>query len=129
MTNADPIVIAAAARTIGGFQGEFKDLAAASLGAAAVKAALARSAPEERRIRANQKTRPMAVHLPGRGASRRTQPPRPFHHARRAEAQRPSNHTHALARFNPRNSPLSQIHRIGSCHFPPAFESNPTGDI
>ena len=44
MTNADPIVIAAAARTpIGGFQGEFKDLAAASLGAAAVKAALARS--------------------------------------------------------------------------------------
>ena len=50
MTNADPIVIAAAARTpIGGFQGEFKDLAAASLGAAAVKAALARSgvAPED----------------------------------------------------------------------------------
>jgi acetyl-CoA C-acetyltransferase len=44
MTNADPIVIAAAARTpIGSFQGEFKDLAAASLGAAAVKAALARS--------------------------------------------------------------------------------------
>jgi acetyl-CoA C-acetyltransferase len=44
MTNADPIVIAATARTpIGGFQGEFKDLAAASLGAAAVKAALARS--------------------------------------------------------------------------------------
>ncbi len=44
MTNADPIVIAAAARTpIGGFQGEFKDLAAASLGAAAAKAALARS--------------------------------------------------------------------------------------
>ncbi|MGC2221611.1 MAG: acetyl-CoA C-acetyltransferase, partial [Methylocella sp.] len=41
MTNADPIVIAAAARTpIGGFQGEFKDLAAASLGAAAAKAAL-----------------------------------------------------------------------------------------
>jgi acetyl-CoA C-acetyltransferase len=50
MANADPIVIAAAARTpIGGFQGEFKDLAAASLGAAAVKAALARSgvAPED----------------------------------------------------------------------------------
>ncbi|MGH6836852.1 MAG: acetyl-CoA C-acyltransferase [Methylocella sp.] len=50
MANADPIVIAAAARTpIGGFQGEFKDLAAASLGAAAAKAALARSgvAPED----------------------------------------------------------------------------------
>jgi acetyl-CoA C-acetyltransferase len=44
MANADPIVIAAAARTpIGGFQGEFKDLAAASLGAAAAKGALARS--------------------------------------------------------------------------------------
>ncbi|MGH6822538.1 MAG: acetyl-CoA C-acyltransferase [Methylocella sp.] len=50
MANADPIVIAAAARTpIGGFQGEFKDLAAASLGAAVAKAALARSgvAPED----------------------------------------------------------------------------------
>ncbi|MGH6850992.1 MAG: acetyl-CoA C-acyltransferase, partial [Methylocella sp.] len=44
MANADPIVIAAAARTpIGGFQGEFKDLAAACLGATAVQAALARS--------------------------------------------------------------------------------------
>jgi len=50
MANADPIVIAAAARTpIGGFQGEFKDLAAPSLGAAAAKAALDRSgvAPED----------------------------------------------------------------------------------
>ena len=50
MANADPIVIAAAARTpIGGFQGEFKDLAAPSLGAAAAKAALVRSgvAPED----------------------------------------------------------------------------------
>jgi len=44
MANADPIVIVAAARTpIGGFQGEFKDLAAPTLGAAAAKAALARS--------------------------------------------------------------------------------------
>jgi acetyl-CoA C-acetyltransferase len=44
MANADPIVIAAAARTpIGGFQGEFKNLAASSLGAVAAKAALARS--------------------------------------------------------------------------------------
>src|SRR6202045_2618390 len=50
MANADPIVIAAAARTpIGGFQGAFKDLAAPSLGAAAAKAALVRSgvAPED----------------------------------------------------------------------------------
>src|SRR5580704_7660458 len=50
MANADPIVIAAAARTpIGGFQGEFKDLAAPSLGAVAAKAALVRSgvAPED----------------------------------------------------------------------------------
>jgi acetyl-CoA C-acetyltransferase len=50
MANADPIVIAAAARTaIGGFQGDFKNLAAASLGAAAAKAALARSgvAPDD----------------------------------------------------------------------------------
>ncbi|MGH6841755.1 MAG: acetyl-CoA C-acyltransferase [Methylocella sp.] len=45
MANADPIVIAAAARTpIGGFQGAFKDLAAPTLGAAAAKAALERSA-------------------------------------------------------------------------------------
>src|ERR1700731_361924 len=50
MANADPIVIAAAARTpIGGFQGAFKDLAAPSLGAAAAKAAFVRSgvAPED----------------------------------------------------------------------------------
>jgi acetyl-CoA C-acetyltransferase len=50
MANADPIVIAAAARTpIGGFQGEFKDLAAPTLGAVAAKAALTRSrvAPED----------------------------------------------------------------------------------
>src|ERR1700704_4441748 len=50
MANADPIVIAAAARTpIGGFQGKFKDLAAPSLGAAAAEAALVRSgvAPED----------------------------------------------------------------------------------
>ena len=50
MANADPIVIAAAARTpIGGFQGEFRDLAAPSLGATAAKAALVRSgvAPED----------------------------------------------------------------------------------
>jgi acetyl-CoA C-acetyltransferase len=44
MANTDPIVIAAAARTpIGSFQGELKDVAAPSLGAAAAKAALARS--------------------------------------------------------------------------------------
>ena len=37
MTEIDPIVIVAAARTpIGGFQGDFKDLAAANLGAVAV---------------------------------------------------------------------------------------------
>jgi len=50
MANADPIVIAAAARTpIGSFQGEFKDFAAPSLGAIAAKAALVRSgvAPED----------------------------------------------------------------------------------
>jgi acetyl-CoA C-acetyltransferase len=44
MANADPIVITGAARTpIGGFQGEFKDLAAPVLGAVAAKAALVRS--------------------------------------------------------------------------------------
>ena len=50
MSEMDPIVIVAAARTpVGGFQGDFKDLAAASLGAVAAKAALARSAvrPED----------------------------------------------------------------------------------
>jgi acetyl-CoA C-acetyltransferase len=44
MTEIDPIVIVAAARTpIGGFQGDFKALAAANLGAVAAKATLARS--------------------------------------------------------------------------------------
>jgi acetyl-CoA C-acetyltransferase len=44
MSERDPIVIVAAARTpIGGFQGDFKDLAAPSLGAVAAKAVLARS--------------------------------------------------------------------------------------
>jgi hypothetical protein len=36
-----------------------------------------------------------------------------FHHARRADAQCPSDDTHALARLNPRQSTLAQIHRIG----------------
>ncbi|HEY8007701.1 MAG TPA: acetyl-CoA C-acyltransferase [Methylocella sp.] len=44
MTETDPVVIVAAARTpIGGFQGDFKNLPAARLGAVAAKAALARS--------------------------------------------------------------------------------------
>jgi acetyl-CoA C-acetyltransferase len=44
MTNADPIVIASAARTpIGGFQGELLDISAPALGAVATKAALARA--------------------------------------------------------------------------------------
>jgi acetyl-CoA C-acetyltransferase len=51
MANTDPIVIAAAARTpIGSFQGELKDVAAPSLGAAAAKAALARSGIEAEAI-------------------------------------------------------------------------------
>lgn len=50
MADHDPIVIASAVRTpIGGFQGDFKDLAAPSLGAAAIKAAIERSgaAPDD----------------------------------------------------------------------------------
>ncbi|HUZ90971.1 MAG TPA: acetyl-CoA C-acyltransferase [Methylocella sp.] len=50
MSESDPVVIVAAARTpIGGFQGDFRDLPAASLGAVAAKAAVTRSAvpPEE----------------------------------------------------------------------------------
>jgi acetyl-CoA C-acetyltransferase len=44
MTNTDPIVVAAAARTpIGAFQGEFLDISAPALGAVAAKATLARS--------------------------------------------------------------------------------------
>ncbi len=44
MSEPDPVVIIAAARTpIGGFQGDFKDLAAPNLGAVAAKAVLARS--------------------------------------------------------------------------------------
>ncbi|MBM3557586.1 MAG: acetyl-CoA C-acyltransferase, partial [Alphaproteobacteria bacterium] len=42
--SADPIVIVGAARTpMGGFQGDFKDLRAAELGAAAIKAAVGRA--------------------------------------------------------------------------------------
>ena len=44
MTSSDPIVIVGAARTpMGAFQGAFKDMAAPALGAAAIRAALARS--------------------------------------------------------------------------------------
>ncbi|MFZ0572060.1 MAG: acetyl-CoA C-acyltransferase [Rhodomicrobium sp.] len=44
MDKTDPVVIVGAARTpMGGFQGDFKDLAAPDLGAAAIRAALARS--------------------------------------------------------------------------------------
>ena len=44
MPSLDPIVIAGAARTaIGAFQGDFKDLAAPALGAAAIRAALERA--------------------------------------------------------------------------------------
>ena len=44
MSLSDPIVIAGAARTpMGGFQGDFKDVAAPVLGAAAIAAALARA--------------------------------------------------------------------------------------
>jgi acetyl-CoA C-acetyltransferase len=51
MANVNPIVITAAARTpIGGFQGDFKDLAAPALGAIAAKAALERSGVEPAEI-------------------------------------------------------------------------------
>lgn len=44
MSTRDPVVIVAAARTaLGGFQGNFRDVSAARLGAAAVRAALQRS--------------------------------------------------------------------------------------
>ncbi|MGV6872787.1 acetyl-CoA C-acyltransferase [Pseudochelatococcus sp. B33] len=44
MTTHDPIVIAGYARTpMGGFQGDFKDVTAAELGSAAIRAALARA--------------------------------------------------------------------------------------
>lgn len=44
MENPDPIIIAGAARTpIGGFQGDFKELSAPTLGATAAKAAIGRS--------------------------------------------------------------------------------------
>ncbi|MFG1295390.1 acetyl-CoA C-acyltransferase [Xanthobacter variabilis] len=44
MTASDPIVIVGAARTpMGGFQGDFKDVTASALGAAAIRAALARA--------------------------------------------------------------------------------------
>ena len=48
---ADPVVIAAAARTpLGGFQGSLSDLTATALGAAALRAALARSGIEPDRV-------------------------------------------------------------------------------
>jgi hypothetical protein len=74
-------------------------------------------------VRADQKPRPMSAHLAGGGAARRPEPLRPFHHARRADAQRPRDHPHALACLNPRQSAFAQIHRIGSCHPPRASDS------
>ena len=44
MDRSDPVVIAGAARTpLGGFQGDFKDIAAAELGAVAIRASLERA--------------------------------------------------------------------------------------
>src|SRR2546421_10430585 len=82
--------------------------------------------PKKVSVLAGQQPRPVAAHLPCRSTSRCPEPLRPFHHARRADAQRPSNHAHALARLHPRNRPLAQIHRIGSCHLPKASDSNIT---
>src|SRR5580700_4178254 len=65
----------------------------------------------------------MSAHLAGGGAARRPEPLRPFHHARRADAQRPRDHPHALACLNPRQSTFAQIHRIGFCHPPKASDS------
>jgi hypothetical protein len=69
--------------------------------------------------------RPLAAHLPCSRASRRLETLRPFHDAR-ADVQYLSHKAHALASLNPRNSPLAQIHRIGSCHLPKASDSNTT---
>src|SRR6202022_1576833 len=79
--------------------------------------------PKKGGVLADQKPRPMSAHLAGGGAARRPEPLRPFHHARRADAQRPRDHPHALARLNPRQSTFAQIHRIGSCHPPNASDS------
>ena len=40
----------------------------------------------------------------------------PAHHRRRTDAQHRRHRTNALARQNPRNRTLTQIHRIGSGH-------------
>src|ERR1700730_15674649 len=70
--------------------------------------------PKKGGVLADQKPRPMSAHLAGGGAARRPEPLRPFHHARRADAQRPRDHPHALAlepapkpvRANPSNRVL-----------------------
>ena len=74
--------------------------------------------PKKGGMRAHHKPPPVAAHFPCRSAPRRPESLRPFYHARSADAQRPSNQTPTLARLNPRNRPLTQIHRIGSCHPP-----------
>src|SRR3974377_94477 len=74
--------------------------------------------PKKVSMLAGQKPRPMTTHLSCRSTPRRPEPLRPFHHARRADAQCPSDDTHALARLNPRQSAFTQIQRIGSCHPP-----------
>ncbi len=52
MTTADPIVIVGAARTpMGAFQGDFKDIAAPALGAAAIRAAVERSGLSANEVR------------------------------------------------------------------------------
>src|SRR5437660_1790875 len=58
----------------------------------------------------NKNARPVAAHLPCSRASRRLETLRPFHDARWADVQYPSHKAHALARLDPRNSPLAQIH-------------------
>ena len=48
MPQSDPIVIVGAARTpMGGFQGDFKDVTAPELGAAAIRAAVERGGTRE----------------------------------------------------------------------------------
>jgi hypothetical protein len=71
------------------------------------------SPPKKDGMLTNKNARPVAAHLPRSRASGRLKTLRPFHAARWADVQYLSHKAHALARLNPRNSPLAQIHRIG----------------
>jgi hypothetical protein len=65
---------------------------------------------------ADNLARPMAAHLAGRNAACLALALRPFDDTRGANGKRFGNRTYTLARVNPGNRTLTQIHRIRLRH-------------